>query len=290
MSLPADSASSLLPDPRERWSLLDQAERSAAYDNNAAVPDSPGWIERRNRDSAAYREAHRAKLDLAYADISERTAFDLYPSADKKAPCLIFVHGGYWQRNSRELFACIAEGPAASGWSVAIPGYSLAPQASLTEIVAEIGQAIDWLTARGGEYGIDGPLVIAGWSAGGQLTALHLGHHNIVAGLAISGVYELAPIRDTHLNPALKLTDREIETLSPLRLDPVHKPLTIAYGSRELPALVHDSRKLFARRKAAGAPGSLLPIAGADHFSILAELQKPDGALVKAANALLSRF
>ncbi len=140
--------SSLPEDPRQRWSSLDQAARDAAYDNNAAVADSPRWIERRNRDSAAYRSAHNAKLDLPYANVSELTAFDLYPSANQSAPCLVFLHGGYWQRNSREAFACVAEGPNAAGWSVAIPGYSLAPQARLADIVAEIGRAIDRLTAH----------------------------------------------------------------------------------------------------------------------------------------------
>ena len=183
----------------------------------------------------------------------------------------------------------MAEGPAAAGWSVAIPGYSLAPQASLAEIVAEIGLALDWLAEHGRDHGIRGPLVIAGWSAGAQLAALHLGHPSIAAGLAISGVYELSFLRDTGLNEALRLSDAEIETLSPLRLSPIRKPLTVAFGTRELSALVQDALKLHALRDASGAPGSLLPIDGADHFSIISELQKPDGKLVKAAIDLLSR-
>ncbi|MEH2493513.1 alpha/beta hydrolase [Bradyrhizobium sp. AZCC 2230] len=275
-------------DPRQRWSSLDQAARDAAYDNNAAVAVSQRWIEQRSGDSANYRKTHDTKLDLPYADVSERTAFDLYPSAEPTAPCLIFLHGGYWQRNSREAFACVAEGLGAAGWSVAIPGYSLAPQASLSEIIAEIGLAIDWLSAHGAEHGISGPLILAGWSAGAQLAAFHLNHPGVAAGLAVSGVYKLAPIRDTGLNKALQLSHTEIEALSPLRLEPARKPLTIAYGSNELPSLIHDSLALFAKRKAACAPASLLPVAGADHFSILGELSKPDGALTKAAIDLLS--
>ena len=38
---------------------------------------------------------------------------------------------------------------------------------------------------------------------------------------------------------------------------------------------------------AAGAPGKLFPIEGADHFSILAELRRPDGALVDIARKLV---
>jgi dienelactone hydrolase len=129
--------------------------------------------------------------------------------------------------------------------------------------------------------------VVSGWSAGGHLTAMALAHPRVAAGLAISGVFELAPIRDTYLDEKLRLTDEEVATLSPLRLPVVQKPLAIAYGTNELPALVADSRDLHARRSAAGAPGALLPIAGADHFTILEELRRPDGALVAAARALI---
>src|SRR5271156_1793800 len=195
--------------------------------------------------------------------------------------------GGYWQRNSREVFACLAEGPGAAGWSVAMPGYSLAPQSSLRGIVAEIGQALDWLAAHGARHGIAGPLFIAGWSAGAQLAAFHLKHPSVVAGLAISGIYELAPLRDTILNQALHLTDEEVPDLSPLRLAVTHKPLVISFGSAEVPTLVHDARRLSEMRNREGAPGRLLPITGADHFSILQELQQPGGALVRAAVGLV---
>jgi arylformamidase len=269
-------------DPRHDWSRLDQAARDAAYDNNAAVPNAAAQATARNAASAAYRAAHPGALDIPYA-LAARTVFDLYPAADPAAPCLVFIHGGYWQRNSRDLFACFAEGPAAAGWSVAMPGHTLAPEASLTRIVDEIGQALDWLAEHGPAHGIAGPLVLAGWSAGAHLAAMQLHHPAVVAGLAISGVYELGPIRDTGLNGALHLTDAEVASLSPLRLPVVAKPLTIAYGSAERPALIHDARDFHALRSAHHAPGPLLPVARAEHFSILNELRRPGGALVRAA-------
>jgi acetyl esterase/lipase len=272
-------------DPRLRWPLLSQAERDAAYDNNKAVADSAALIASRNEASAIYRAAHGSALDIAFGP-RERNKIDLYPAADRSAPCLVFIHGGYWQRNSRELFAMLAEGIAAHGWSVAIPGYTLAPEASLTEIAQEIRQALDWLAAEGAGFGVAGPIVLSGWSAGGHLTALALDHPAVTAGLAISGIYELAPIRDTVLNAALNLTDTELQLLSPLRLAVVQKPLTIAYGSAELPALVWDAKHLDAARKALGAPGDLVAIEGANHFSILDELRRPDGLLVKLARRL----
>jgi acetyl esterase/lipase len=113
-------------DPRSNWTALSQAERDAAYDNNAAVKNSASLIAERNQSSEALRASRKSFLDVPYGD-RERTKIDLYPAAEKTAPCLIFLHGGYWQRNSREVFAMLVEGVAAHGWSVAIPGYSLAP-------------------------------------------------------------------------------------------------------------------------------------------------------------------
>ena len=91
-------------DPRPNWGTLSQAERDAAYDNNKAVANSPALIAARNEASARVRASRVAALDIAYGN-RERTKFDLYPAHDRSAPCLVFLHGGYWQRNSRQDFA-----------------------------------------------------------------------------------------------------------------------------------------------------------------------------------------
>jgi acetyl esterase/lipase len=269
------------------WATMSQAARDAAYNNNLAVANSAELIERRNAQAAAFRKRHPAGLDVPYG-AAPRQRFDLFAAKNAAAPCLVFIHGGYWQRNTREDFAAFAEGIMAHGWSAAMVGYTLAPDVPLTAIVGEINQSLDWLAKNGAQHGLaGGPVVLSGWSAGGHLTAMGLAHPRVTAGLAISGVFELAPIRETYLDEKLHLTDDEVATLSPLRLPVVQKPMAIAYGSNELPALVTDSRDLHARRSAVGAPGPLLPIAGADHFSILEELRRPDGALVAAARALI---
>ena len=69
--------------------------------------------------------------------------------------------------------------------------------------------------------------------------------------------------------------------LSPLRLPVVHKTLAITYGTAELPPLVSDSRDLHAVRAAAHAPGVLIPVAGANHFTIMHELRDADGELTR---------
>jgi acetyl esterase/lipase len=52
------------------------------------------------------------------------------------------------------------------GWSAALCGYTLAPEASLTQIANELKSAFDWLGATAREHGIQGPIIVTGWSAG----------------------------------------------------------------------------------------------------------------------------
>jgi acetyl esterase/lipase len=268
------------------WGSMSRAARDAAYNNSDAVTDSAALNAARGEASAAFRAAHPEHLDLRYGP-RERNTWDLFPAADPNAPCLVFIHGGYWQRNSKDMFANLIGGPYAHGWAAALPGYTLAPDISLTGIVVEMNAALDWLAEHGPAHGINGKVVLSGWSAGGHLTAMCLGHRRVSAGLAISGVYELGPIRDTYLDEKLQLTDDEIVALSPLRLPDVSKPMAITYGTAELPPLVADSRDLHAKRAAAHLAGPLIPVAGANHFTITHELRDADGELTRQALLLV---
>jgi len=269
------------------WLSLSQEERDAAYDVNLAVSNSADLIEKRNTMSSAFRARHARNLDIPYVPNSDRCAFDLYPAKDPNAPCLVFIHGGWWQRNGRENFACCARGLAASGWSVAIPGYTLAPNASLTEIVLEIGLALDWLAENGPSYRIKGPIVISGWSAGAHLASLYLPHPAVVASLLIAGAYDLSRFQHTKFNDAVRLKNPEISLLSPLRQTPAAKPVAIAVGTSEVPLLIEDSVALHQHRQLSGVPSDFVAVKDANHFTILNELVSDQGLLVTAAKRLI---
>jgi acetyl esterase/lipase len=268
------------------WGAYTQRERDAAYNNTEAVPDSRMLIEDRNLASAPFRAKYAGTLNLAYGE-SQREQWDLYPGRDPSAPTLVFIHGGYWQRNRREDFAILAEGALAMGWNVALCGYSLCPEATMTRIAYQIHAALDWLSAHGAEHGLAGPIVLTGWSAGGHLAALGAEHPAVTAAIAISGIYELGPIRDTYLNAALKLTDEEIAELSPMRRPVVQKPMAIIHGGAELPELRRQSREFYTMRAEAQAPGPLLHIPGADHFRVIEALRQPGGIMLRVAAELL---
>jgi arylformamidase len=263
------------------WRGMTRAQLDAAYNNSAAVKNSAeklsDWTERSKRMRAANGE----QLDLAYGP-RPRNRLDVFRCGTAGAPLLVYIHGGYWQRNAKEFYACLAAGPNARGIDVALVGYTLAPEATLTQIVEEIRSAVRWLRREGPARGVaTGKIVLSGWSAGGHLTAM--AHGEADAGLAISGIFDIEPCQLNYLNEKLKLAKDEVVALSPIRQLPAGSgPLIVTFGAAELPELQRQSRDYHAARTAARLPSELLPLAGHDHFSILEELAEPRGQLTEA--------
>ncbi|MBS7776734.1 alpha/beta hydrolase [Acidovorax sp. CCYZU-2555] len=262
---------------------LPQALRDAAYDNTAAVRDSAAQLASFDARSDALLARAEGQIDQRYGQ-AERQVFDFFPGrAD--APTLLFIHGGYWQMRHKNSFRFVAEGALALGLNAALLGYTLAPQASLTQIVAQVRQGIAAVRAHALAQGRSGELLLCGWSAGGHLTALGLACEGVRAGLGISGIYDLAPLQHTYLNTALQLTSTEVRTLSPLYLPLVDKPFITAFGTAELPQLQAQSLALSLLRQ--GCEGGLLAVDGGDHFSILNALAAPDGVLLQRLVAFI---
>jgi arylformamidase len=267
---------------------MDRATLDAAYDNTAAVADSQDYRARWYETSAAVRAKPTSRLDLRYGE-RPRAMLDYFPVA-KGAPLFVFIHGGYWQRNEKERFAFTALGPNAHGINVAVPGYTLAPDARLTDIVAEIRRALTFLTERASDLGFDcRRLLIGGWSAGGHLTAAVSDHPAVAGGLPISGIFDLEPIALGVLNDKVKLDANEIARLSPLDNLPARSPpLELYVGGAELPELKRQSQDYAAAAQSRGLPVNLTVLPGHHHFSILGELESPDGALTKAVRDMVA--
>lgn len=199
------------------WRAMDRETLDAAYNNAAAVADAQAWLAAWREAGAARRAMPGAVLDQAYGP-RPRNRIDLFPSGAKDAPLLLFFHGGYWQRNAKEGFASMADGALARGIDVALAGYTLCPEVTMTELVAEAQAAVAWVAehAPGLGFGMR-RLVLSGWSAGGHLAVSCIAHPRVDAALPISGVYDLAPIQAGSLNDALRMDAAEAERLSPIR-------------------------------------------------------------------------
>jgi arylformamidase len=268
---------------------MDRATLDAAYDNTAAVEDSQDYRRRWWEASAAIRAEPRSRLDLRYGS-RPRATLDYFHAGPAKSPLLVFIHGGYWQRNEKERFSFVVPGPRAHGINVAIPGYTLAPEVRLTDIVAEIRDALTFLVDRAEELGFDSNAVfVGGWSAGGHLTAAVSDHPAVRGGLPISGIFDLEPIALSVLNDKLSLDANEVVTLSPLRrLSDYTPPLRLFVGDAELPELKRQSAAYAQAARARGLPCSLTVLEGHHHFSVLNELSDPDGALTRSLLDLIT--
>jgi arylformamidase len=267
---------------------MNRTQLDAAYDNLAAVPNSPeilsGWAAR----SARFRERHHAHLGLAYGE-QPRERLDLFLAAEPNVPTLAYIHGGYWQMTDKELYSSIAEGALSHGLNVAVVEYTLAPDARMDRIVGEVRRGIAWLHEHLGDYGANPDRIyVAGHSAGGHLTAMTMTLAAVKGGIAISGLYDLEPIRLNYLNEKLGLDEADARRNSPmLNFPQMAGPLVVTYGTAELPELCRQSIDYAQAWVGRGLPGRLLPIDGADHFTILETLARPDGELMQALLALI---
>ena len=268
---------------------MDRATLDAAYNNTAAVGPArreeyvADWAAR----SDALRKARGGQLDLRYG-AGARQRLDLFACDTPAAPTFVFIHGGYWQRNDKELYAFLGEGVLSAGFNLALIEYTLAPAARLDQIVAEARSAVAWVIEHAKELGGDpGRVFVGGHSAGGHLITVAMDDGRVVGGVAISGIYDLEPIRLNYLNEKLGLDPAEAARNSPiLHLPPRAAPLVVTVGLGELPELIRQSEEYAAAWKRHGLVGRYLTVSSVDHFSILEELARPDGAILEALKAL----
>jgi arylformamidase len=271
------------------WRAMSQEDRDLGLNNSVAVADSADIVAAWERRSADMRGRHSSHLDLRYGP-RERNRIDFLKAAPN-APTLVFIHGGYWQTRAKEVFTVFAGGPMVHGINVALIGYTLAPETTLDEIVAEIHAGIDFLAEQLPELGGDANrIVVSGWSAGGHLTAMALSHARVKASMAISGIYDLEPIRHSYLNDKLKLDEAMSHRNSPV-MQPggAMKPLSLVSGAAELPLLRKQTADFAGHRARYGLPVTYEEIPGADHFTIMNELMSPMGRITTLIRQLFER-
>lgn len=279
---PTDESSQVL------YRGIDREALDAAYNNSAAVTGSAEIVAGWREVSAKIRTRPSARLDISYGE-RRRMTLDYFPCGVPNAPLFAFIHGGYWQRNDKNGFSVFALGPLAHGIDVAMLGYTIAPEAHLGTIVNEISDALDHLGSHAGDFGFDSSrLFVGGWSAGGHLTAMMLGHPLVRGGLAISGIFDLEPIALSYLNEPLSLSEDQITELSPILLiDSSLAPVRVVFGGEELSELRRQSEDYAAAAGAASMSVSLRMAQGRNHFTILEELRDPDGGLTQDLIALI---
>ncbi len=284
------------------WRDYDADALYAQYNNRAMIaPEALAAIkaDQERRADAFRAAAGRAELDVAYGP-DPRERLDLFLPEGARPPLLAYIHGGYWQWNDKEPFAFLAEHLVAGGAAFANIEYALCPAVTLSELTDQIRRALAYLWREADRFGYDrGRIVVSGHSAGGHLTAMMMATdwpafgaglpaRLVSAGLPISGIYELEPIRLTPLNDAVRLDAAEARELSPILLDPASPaPMAVVLGGAESDEFHRQAEAFAATWRKAGVASDVLTVPGRDHFTVLNALAEPGHQVLAAAHRLL---
>ena len=264
---------------------MSREELDRAYNNSLAVADSAKIIETWGIASNAVRSENTSHNDLSYGE-GHTVSFDFF-SAGPNTPVMAFIHGGFWQNRAKSDFTFLVPAILEAGISVAMLGYRLAPIAKMNEIVGDIRTGIRAVIAHvTKQQGQCPDIWLAGWSAGGHLAAMVLDEPGVKGVTAISGIYDLEPMRHCYINDKLALDEKMSKDFSPMRLPQTSKKIIDLFvGGAELGEMQRQTIDFAAYRKQCNAPGTYINLPGLNHYTILDELGQAQGKILASIKA-----
>lgn len=200
---------------------------SQQYNARASIPDHPYIFTRWTEQSAWVRRSNAGMYDLMYGEVAGER-LDIFPTREAHAPLVVFIHGGWWRSLDKFDFSMLAPAFTNAGLNVAMTNYTLAPEASVEDIVRQQLRALAWLYKNSEKYDIDHKrIIVVGHSAGAHLAAMMMAASwttydaglpadLIKAGVLLSGLYDLEPVLHADfVNVDLQLTAERVLPLSP---------------------------------------------------------------------------
>ncbi|TDC70457.1 alpha/beta hydrolase [Actinomadura sp. GC306] len=255
------------------------------------------------RHMARYKDESARAVDglpghpgIVYDEVSGER-LDVWGTGEGLRPVFIFLHGGYWMALSRGVSSFMARGLYEQGAATVVPDYTLAPNASLEEIVRQVRACIAWVYRHGPEHGLDPErIVVGGSSAGGHLTgmtmvggwqeALGLPSDVVKAAMPVSGLFDIRPITRVYVNEAVRLDLARAAALSPALLPVAHRcPAVFVVAEHDGDGFLEQSRSF----QPVWGNGELLVAPGRDHFDVVHDLADPESPVGAALLGLLRR-
>ena len=254
-----------------------QAQIDAQYNPSLHLTDPTAPGKHYATRSAQARQILRCMLDVPYGPTREET-LDIFPADAANAPLFVFLHGGYWRALSSKDFSCVALGLQPLGITTVVVNYALCPRVTIDEITRQVRAAVAWTHHHIGSYGSDASrMALGGHSAGAHLTAmcLHtrwqedygLPQDPIAAAVLVSGIYDIAPLRYSYLQPMIQLDEGVIRRNSPQFLMRVcQTPIWVNWGDQESPEFARQSASFHAAWRSLGNQSELSAMTDADHY------------------------
>lgn len=257
-----------------------------AFDNMGHVPGSAALPAHWAAEAEAYRSGSvTVERDIPYGDAAREGLDIVWPDGPPKG-LAVFVHGGYWMRMFRSDWTQFAEGARARGFAVALPSYTLAPDARISRMTQQITRALTCAAER-----VEGPIHLAGHSAGGHLVVRQICEDSglsdpvkarVKTVVSISGLHDLRPLLNTRMNDTLHLDMREATQESVALLRPQTQARICAWvGGGERPEFIRQAQLLDVMWQGLNARISHQIDSVHHHFSVLEGLKDPDSGLVQ---------
>ncbi len=258
-----------------------------AYANGAHIEDAADYPERWAAEALQFRQLMTQKqladLDIGYGD-SDRQRLDIFRPEANIDGLVVFIHGGYWRAFDKSCWSHLAGGAIRRGWAVAMPSYDLVPTVSISEITRQMGSAISKAA-----FLVDGPIRLAGHSAGGHLVTRMICQDSPLAPdvrqrigrvVSISGLHDMRPLLNTKMNTDFQMAEAEAVAESPALNKPIANVELVCWvGAEERPEFIRQSELLANIWTGCGIQTSVHLAKNQHHFSVIDGLVDPQSAL-----------
>lgn len=270
--------------------LTSQTLIDEQYNPSLKLEDKTAPARHYVKQSRLARSSLLCHLDVPYGPTLTET-LDIFPATQPGAPVFVFLHGGYWRANSSKEFSCVALGLQPLGITTVVVNYALCPFVTLDEIVRQIRASLAWTFKHIAAYGGDpARIAVGGHSAGGQLTAMALQtpwvrdyglpEDPFAAAVLISGIYDIAPLRYSYLQPLIQLDEGLIGRNSPaFAVRSCKTPVWVNWGGLESVEFARQAHLFHDAWLAAGNTGEISAVPDTDHFTVVHGLERSDSTL-----------
>lgn len=259
---------------------------AAACSSHLGRPDTTGRPDAVQSPGLA-RVEFTVTRDTVYtpADWPQPLAADVYrPSGAAPFPAIVMVHGGGWERRSREDMSGLSRDVAARGYVVMNVSYRFAPQWRFPAQLADVQQAVLWLRGHAAEHGVDEDRIgVWGYSAGAHLAALvgvtSPGDPQFAEGARVQAVvgggtpvdlrsYPESPLVKALMGIEYRQNAELWRQASPVALVTADDPPTFLYhGTFDLTVNDDNAHAMFDALRSSNVPAELYLARGQGHIS-----------------------